>query len=298
MNITRHLCLATALRAPDDGVGTADPVIETVAPAEVAATDPPAAEAAPAEVVAVVPPPAPTIPMSVFQRRVGEETSKRQAVERRATEAEARAAEYQAIIERMQAGQADPAADQTRTVAPRAVPAQQPDLEEAVRRVVDQRETSRSISDVVQRGVSEFTEAQWNEKSAILASLGAASPEFVQDVIAVDSANAHRIIFALAEDPGKAADLASMPLRQRTAELTRMSMTEQAKTTTPAAGTAPAAPVKTAISKAPAPVALPRAHAEQAAVDPTTPEGDGKMTDEQWGKWFKAEGAKKLFRTA
>jgi hypothetical protein len=116
----------------------------------------------------------------------------------------------------------------------------------------------------------------------------------------VDSANAHRIIFELANDPGKAADLASMNVRQRTAELTRMSMAEQAKNPPAAKTETPAAPAapKTPISKAPAPTAVTRTNADVGEIDPTTPEGDAKMTDEQWSKWFKAEGAKKLFKTA
>jgi hypothetical protein len=151
---------------------------------------------------------------------------------------------------------------------------------------------------VVSKGVQEFTAAEWQEKSEILAALGAATPEFVQDVIAVDPTNAHRIIFALANDPSKAADLASMNVRQRTAELTRMSMAEQAKNP-PAAKTEPAPTVvKTTVSKAPAPTTVPRAHAEGGEIDPTTPDGNDKMSDEQWGKWFKETGEKKLFRKA
>src|ERR1700744_5237680 len=252
MNITRHLYLSTAVRAPDDERGAAEVVVEPVL-TEVAAADPQAEVAAevPAdpEPAPVAEPPKQTmVPLRVLQQRIGEESNKRQAIETRAREAEARAAEYQAIIERLQQSQqqADPAVDPTRTAAPRAIaPVEQPNLEEAVRRVVDQREAAKSISDVIQRGVQDFTQAAWDEKANILGALGAASPEFVQDVIAVDPVNEHRIIFALAEDPGKAADLASMNVRQRTAELTRMSMAEQAKTPTnqaaPAADKAPPA---------------------------------------------------------
>jgi hypothetical protein len=176
-----------------------------------------------------------------------------------------------------------------REPAPRvAAPVEQPDIAEAVRREVDSREVTKSINNVIGKGVAEYTQAQWDEKSNILAALGAATPEFVQDVIAVDPANAHRIIFALAEDPGKAADLASMNVRQRTAELTRMSMAEQVKNP-PAAKIEPAAPAapKTPVSKAPAPTAVTRTNADVGEVDPTTPEGNEKMSDQQFEKWYK-----------
>jgi hypothetical protein len=306
MNITRHLYLSTALRAPDDEGGAAptDPAGDQPAPEVVAATDPPAAEVPAPEAADPPAPPAPAIPpptmvpLRVLQQRVGEETTRRQTEERRRAEAEQRAVDLQAIIERMQAGQQPPAADPAQPTPPPAArpAAPQPDLKEAVRQALSEQEVSRSINDVIQKGVQEFTQAQWDEKANVLAALGAASPEFVQDVIAVDPANAHRIIFSLAEDPGKAADLASMNVRQRTAELTRMSMAEQAKNPTPAAPAAPAAPAKPAVpvSRAPAPTTVPRAHAEPGEIDPTTPEGNDKMSDKDFEKWYK----QKYYKTA
>jgi hypothetical protein len=101
------------------------------------------------------------------------------------------------------------------------------------------------------------------------------------DVIAADPVNAHKIIFTLAKDPERAAELANMDMRQRTAELTRMSMAEQAKTppAAKAAEPAPAAP-KTPVSKAPAPTVVARTNADVGEVDPATPDGNEKMTDE------------------
>jgi hypothetical protein len=298
MNITRHLYLSTAVRAPDEPA--ADPVDSPAPEPVVAAADAPAADppAPQAELPLANPAPAPApqtmVPLRVLQQRVGEESNKRQAIERRATEAETKAANLQAIIDRLQAERAapDPAADPARAPvhpAPRPAPVEQPDIAEAVRREVDSREVTRSINDVISKGVSEFTQAQWDEKSNILAALGAATPEFVQDVIAVDPANAHRIIFELANDPGKAADLASMNVRQRTAELTRMSMAEQAKNPPAAKVEAPTAPAasKTPVSRAPAPTAVTRTNADIGEVDPTTPEGNEKMSDQQFEKWYK-----------
>lgn len=291
MNITRHLYLSTALRAPEDG-GSADPPADPPAP-EVMASDPPAADPPAADPPAPTPAPAPpTIPMSVFQRRVNEETNKRQAFEQRATEAETKAANLQAIIDRLQAEQQRPPADPAAAPAPAprapAPPVQQPDIAEAVRREVDSREATRSIQDVIAKGTAEFTQAQWDEKAGILAALGAATPEFVQDVIAVDASNAHRIIFSLANDPAKAADLAGMNVRQRTAELTRMSMAEQAKN--PPAAKVDPAPVpaaKTPVSKAPAPTSVPRTNSDAGSIDPTSPDDNAKMSDAQFEKWYK-----------
>jgi hypothetical protein len=235
------------------------------------------------------------VPLRVLQQRVGEESSKRQAFEQRATAAETKAANLQAIIDRMQAENRTPpdpnAPPRQPEPAARAPAAEQPDMAEAVRREVDSREATRTLSGVIGKGVQEFTKAEWDEKMGILGSLvtdDAALVAFAQDVIAVDPENAHRIIFELANDPGKAADLASMNVRQRTAELTRMSMTEQAKNPPAAKVADPAPPApKVPVSKVPAPVAVPRAHAEPGEIDPTTPEGNDKLDDKAWEKWYK-----------
>jgi hypothetical protein len=303
MNITRHLYLSTAVRAPDDppaapDLAAGDPPtpIVSVAGAETSVSgDPPAA--AP-EVEAPKPADPPSIPMRVFQQRVGEETTRRQAEERRRTEAEQKAANLQAIIDRMQTEgrvPVDPAVPPTAAPRTPVAPAASANLEEAVRREVDQREVTRNISGVIEKGVQEFTQAQWDEKSNVLAALGAATPEFVQDVIAVDPANAHRILFQLAEDPGKAADLAAMDVRRRTAELTRMSMVEQAKNP-PAAKpeTAASAAPKTPVSRAPAPVAIARTNADVGDVDWESPDGNAKITDAEFEKRYKA----KYYKTA
>jgi hypothetical protein len=297
MNITRHLYLSTAVRDPNPAPvdppaadpPAPDPVVATADAPPVA--DPPAPDPTPETPPASAAPPPTMVPLRVLQQRVGEESNKRQAIERRATEAEQKAANLQAIIDRMQAERTNPPDPNAPPApAPRAAaPVEQPDIAEAVRREVDSREATRSINDVIGKGVAEFTQAQWDEKSNVLAAVGAATPEFVQDVIAVDPANAHRIIFALAEDPGKAADLASMNVRQRTAELTRMSMAEQAKNPpAPKVETPPVAP-KVPVSKAPAPTVVPRTHADAPDLDPRDPEANAKMTDQQFEKWYKGE---------
>lgn len=248
-------------------------------PAPIAAEEPPAPEPEPA--------PAPktpaTVPLRILQERVGEVTRKK---DQDIADRDRKIAEYEAILARVQA---DPAAA---PAAPRAAPAAaapapgEATFEEAVNRTVTQREAVKSINAMVAQGRNEFSAAEWNEKAEILGAVGAASPEFVMDVIAADPANAHKIIFQLAQDPERASALANMDIRQRTAELTRMSMAEQAKAPAAAAPAAPAAPA-TQVSRAPAPKPPIAPHAPAADIDPTTAEGNEKMSDQQFEKWYK-----------
>jgi hypothetical protein len=300
LNIAHHLYLSTAVRAPDEPPAAADPNDGTSAPAGDVPDAADTSAEAPAAPVAERPPGAPKWALE----RIGEETDRRVAVEGRLSAAERKAADLQAILDRMQAsGTAAPAAQPGAAAIPPAAPAPRaaepaaPAFEERVQQVVTEREAARTIEDVVQNGIKEFTNATWHEKAAVLAAVGAASPEFVLDVIAADAVNAHKIIATLADDPEKAAQLAKMDVRRRTAELTRMSMTEQAKTAAAAvaadpAGGAPApaaaAPKAAAsVSRAPAPQAIPRPVASAQPVDPTTPEGDAKMSDKEWEQWYK-----------
>lgn len=278
---------------------TEEPIVAIIEEPAPAPAPEPAPQPEPAAIVAEespapAPEPAPApkapamVPLRVLQERVGEVTRKKdqdiEALQRRN-------AEYEAILARIQRGDPPAAAGDPPAQRPAAAAAPasgDASFEEAVQRTVTAREAGRAITAMVAQGKSEFTAAEWNEKAEILGAVGAASPEFVMDVIAADPANAHKIIYSLAQDPERAASLANMDIRQRTAELTRMSMAEQAKA--PAAQAAPAGgaePPKTQISKAPAPKPPIAPHAPAADVDPRTPEGNEKMSDEQWGKWYK-----------
>lgn len=64
----------------------------------------------------------------------------------------------------------------------------------------------------------------FNDALSVLNATGAASDEFVGNVIAVDRTNAHLILEKLSRDPEKAARIAAMSGAQQIAELTRMSM--------------------------------------------------------------------------
>jgi hypothetical protein len=81
-----------------------------------------------------------------------------------------------------------------------------------------------------------------------------------------------------------------MDPRRRTVELTRMSMATAAPAADakPAPKPAPAAEVKP-LSRAPTPKPAIAPHAAAPEVDPTTPEGNEKMSDAQFEAWYKSK---------
>ena len=125
-----------------------------------------------------------------------------------------------------------------------------------------QREAARLIFEqdrqtLIAAGQKEFGLANFNGIAAILGGAGAATVDFIQDVMAVDKQNAHKILATLAEDPERAASLAEMNTRQRTVELTRISMAANA-TTAPTPKPTAVTPTKQ-VSKAPPPPVEPSA---------------------------------------
>lgn len=219
------------------------------APAETVATENAAAAAAaaatqdnPLAVETPEPPPPPAkkeAPAWVF-KRISEESGKAQEALRRAEEAERRAIAAEAIAARLQSGQ--PAPQTTQQPNPQIDPA-------LVRAEAERIRFSEDVGEIRSRGFAEFG-TSFNDTIAALGALGAATPEFVSDVLAIDKANAHKLFKTLAEDGEKAVALAGMTSRQRIAELTRMSIAStKAAEPTPKAQDAPARQV----SKAPAP---------------------------------------------
>jgi hypothetical protein len=298
MNILRHLYLSTAMRAPDDGGAAApDPVAvvaEVPAAAEVA-PDPAATEVVPEATPAVR---APTmVPLRILQERVGEETTKRQQFELRATQAEQRAADLQAILDRMQAERPDPA---NPTPAPRAPAAAAPaaaprqgtaEFNAAVKAEAQQQHFYDETLAVKAAGEAKFKD--FGDTLAVLTAIGATNDDFLSDLFAVDKTGAHEILDKLAKDPERAASLVRMDTRRRIAELTRMSDAIKPVAADPAAAAAivaakPAAAAP-AQSRAPAPkpVIVPQAAAHE--VDPTTPDGNEKLSDEDFEKWYKGK---------
>lgn len=279
MSILRHLYLSTACRAPDE---PAIPEPEVIAPvAEVIAPEPepqPEPEPAPEPVVAEVKPePKPesaTIPRSIFQKVVAEVRGEKRQVQTELEAANQRTADLQAIIERMQAGEKP----ETR---PAPAPAAPQDFNAAVKAEAAKQKLYDDTMAVRTAGESEFTD--FGDSLQVLNAIGATNDDFVADLLAVDKAGAHKLLDKLAKDPEKAASLVGMDSRRRIAELTRMA--DAPKTEVKPIAEAP----KPAISKAPAPKPAISPLAAAADVDPTTPEGNEKLSDVQWEKWYKAK---------
>ena len=173
-----------------------------------------------------------------FLQRISEESQARQQAEERARNAEA-------LLERSQArNPADPA-------APAAPRADESAIEARARQIAQETLNGEKIHGVIQEGLAAFSD--WDDRAATLGAAGAATPDFVLDVISVDAKNAHTILHALADDPQKAARLARMDTRTRTIELVKMSMATSA-TNPPAADPAPKpAPAPRKVSNAPPP---------------------------------------------
>lgn len=168
-----------------------------------------------------------------FLKRISAEAEARRVAEQRATDAEA-------MLERLQKGKETPAAQPA---------AASPDFQTAVQREAARQRLSEDSTAIRDAGFRKFG-AAFGENLAVLNAAGAVADDMVMDLIAVDKANAHEILASLAQDPERAASLAGMDSRRRTAELTRISMAINAPAAAaPKAATTPAKQV----SKAPAP---------------------------------------------
>lgn len=167
-----------------------------------------------------------------FLKRISETTE-------RARIAEERAAAAEALAERLQAGKDMP---------PATPPANSPDFQTAVQREAQRMRLAEDSTAIRDAGYREFG-AAFGDNLAVLNAAGAVSDDIVLDLIAVDRANAHKILATLANDPERATALAQMDSRRRTAELTRISMAASTPT-----APAPKTPVPAKqVSKAPSP---------------------------------------------
>lgn len=279
---------------------------ETIDPA--VAVEPEPAVAEPATPAAAEPAPSPSPSPAVSQppkwalERIAEERRKGEeavaAARQGREEAERRAAELEAIVQRMQAQPSDPA----KPAAPATQPP--PPRDPATGRFVSQDEPkdwNAAVSAEAERrlfiadcqvvgnvGGSEFTgrdgKQSWSDVLGVLQATGANSDDCLKDVIAVDKANAHKLLAHIAEDGDRAVRFAQMPSRQRIVELTKMSQTIEK----PAAA-APVEPQKPApTSKAPAPRPVLAPSSPAAELDPTNPDDDAKMTDAEWQRAFQS----------
>lgn len=252
-------------------IANVDPAIPPPAPV----ADPPApVDPPPAPIAADPPAPAPDPnahgnkgKKPWFLDRISEETHARQEAQRERDE-------WKALAERLRTGAADPAKPATPPAA-----ANEADVETRAQQIADERVARSQISTVIAAGVKDFTD--WDHRAETLAAVGAATPAFVMDVVAVDPQNAHKILHALSEDPDKAARLAKMDVRGRTAELTRMSMA--AATPAPKADPEPPKPAPKAVSKAPPPPPAIEPGAAQ-----TIEWWSDKASDDQFSKGWEA----------
>lgn len=284
MNILRHLYLSTACRAPDEPVLEAE-IAET--PITEVASEP-VAEVQPEPEPEVVEPPAPE-PIKPeqhgnsgkspwFQRTIAELRQEKREEKTAREAAEQRAADLQAILERMQGG------EKSEPAKTAAAPTKNVDFQTAVRAQVAHDRLVEESSSVRDAGLSEFKD--FGASLEILGperGIGLTTDEFVAELLAVDKDGAHKILDKLAKDPEKAASMVNMDSRRRIVELTRMA--DGLKTEPkPVVAEVPKAP---AISKAPAPKPAISPLSAAPEVDPTSPEGNEKMSDAQWEKWYK-----------
>jgi hypothetical protein len=276
MNIFRAIPLPL-YQAPDVPVDLVDappvdpalssaPSADPPAP-DPALSDPPAADNAPKEDGRKNP---------WYLKRIADEADARRAAEQRAADAEALAA-------RLQAGNNPPPAD------PKP-PTQQPqDFNAAVRTEAQRLRLADDSTAVRDAGLREFG-TDFNQSLSILTAVGATNDDMVLDLIAVDRANAHKILANLAKDPEKAASLVGMDSRRRIAELTRMADAIVAPKSADPAPKAPAPPAPPAkgVSRAPAP---------PPPVDPSASKTvdwrSDEVSDEEFSKGWEANTAKR-----
>ena len=162
------------------------------------------------------------------------------AQERAAREAaEREAANTRQMLERLQRGDKAPPTSQA------TLP--QDEVNRQAEIIANQRMFQNNVNDIIRAGYSAFGAKAFDDASTQLAQLGCATSDFINDVLAVDRGNAHKILNDLAADPDTAMQLARLDSRSRIAELTRrtvMAATKSTETKPPAAK---------GISKAPPP---------------------------------------------
>lgn len=245
-----------------------DPAIAANPEPVVEAPEPEKAEA-PAE----QPKPEPKQKTPWFMERINEETNKKREAEERARRAEADAEQLRALLEASQTKPADGEAPKpavTPRVAPK--PTGNEDFDAAVARGVAQAQFARDTQDVLDAGNGEFSD--FGETVGIMQAIGMANDDFVQDVLSVDKASAHKIFDRLAKNPEQARQYVRMSSKARIAALTRMIMADEQK---------PAAPAKPApkVSSAPPP----KQGIDPVAAADESDMGDGVSDEEFSRKW-------------
>lgn len=260
---------------PTDDVATLEPVaIEPVEP-EPQPEPEPVAAAEPEPKPEPKPEPPKMVPLRVLQERIGEEGEKRRQAEELARQERQARINAEELVRRLQAGEKPDTAPPPRPAATESV------AENERQAIINAALFERDRDAIISAGVRTYG-AQWDEAVNALGTYGAASPEFVSNVMDVDRERAHELLFAISQDPTRAMALARMAPTRRIAEITRMAM---------AANTDPkptdSALTRPAVSRAPTPkpTIAPRAPAPE--VDPRTPEGNDKMSDAEFNEWYR-----------
>lgn len=185
------------------------------------------------------------VSVKVMLDRIGAKEAQRVQAEEQRLAAVRKAEDLQAMVERLQGGEKQPLA-----------PNGPVDIENLVEQRVQQRQLEADRNAIVRAGRSAIGMSDFDQLVDVAASMGCVTDDFVKSVLAVDRTNAHQIFAELGRQPEIAANLAAMDPFQRTAELTRLSMTISAPTA-PKVAAAPAKQVSRA--PAPAPVVEPSA---------------------------------------
>lgn len=225
-----------------------------------------------------------TVPLKVMLDRLSEVQRKREESDNRATAAERRATDAEALAARLQSGN-------------NTLPVQRTSpTEQNVDMALVQQEAARlrmgeTRQQIIRDGYATFGGAKFDEDARILSAVGCVGDDFIADVVAVDRANAHKTLATLAAEPETAAHLAGLDSRSRIAELTRMTMAKaEPKIDNPIVPIVPKVAPK-AVSKAPAPAPV---------VDPSASKivdwRADEASDEDFTKGFNETMAKRAAR--
>jgi len=174
----------------------------------------------------------PPKPTPWFMKRISDEAEAKNRAVERAEAAEKRAAEALAIAERLQR-------QSPGTYTPPPPPSAL--SHEDIMREAARMRLREDSTEVLNRGMAQFGPAFRDALAVLNAANVVNNDEFVADLIAVDRANAHVMLDRLAKEPERATSLASLPSRQRIAELTRMTFQQpEPRPSSPSVSRAPA----------------------------------------------------------
>lgn len=198
-----------------------------------------------------------------YMERINEETNKRRLIEEQLAQKAREAEESRAMLERLQSGD--------KTVA--AAKSDPQDIDALVEARAEQKLFNQDCNAVAEAGARDIPE--FNDKLALLRSIGVVNDDFLKDIFAVDKSEAHRILDHLAQQPEKANLMTRMDSRKRIAELTRIAdkMSEPVKP-------APPAP-RAGVSKVPPPKPVVEAISDDSGETDLT---NDKLDDQTWSK--------------